>query len=591
MIDRPRSVLFADARRGLFLELALVAAAAAIVLFLIALVLLHGRREAERERKRSHQRHELTRILGSASLGSDVSDGLVAGLADAFPGALCIVALEAADGHGLALSGSADGVFPSTEAARDIVVAQAATLAYDSGSAIVIGKEPELRAALPGVHTALLGAAHSFYATPLVTRGGSRLGALCLLFAHTHPLDESEQAQVAWYAEQAAQALDRTSAFEREHEVAVRLQRSLLSQQLPEVEGVELIGRYNAGGAGLEIGGDWYDAVRRSDGIVHVTVGDVAGHGVTAAVLMGQLRNAFRAHAYEHTSPAELLRRMLRHVDEDEMATALCLTLDPYTQELTYASAGHPPSLLVDGNAAVVSRLGHALAPPLGYVQASAIREATVELPAGATLVAYTDGLVERRGWSIDTGIDLLASVVGSASSLGGRSARRPDLRGGRAAHRLERRHRAADRPAARGAAAHGHRGAERSRSAVRPPPAAAQLARAARARGGRVRRRDPRRQRGLQQRDRARLPAGTGAHPRRAPAQRGRARHSRGRSGRMASDGPELRTRPRHPADARGHGHGGDRARRPRHARQPQPSARLSGITRAGHLRPPRLL
>ena len=239
MIDRPRSVLFADARRGLFLELALVAAAAAIVLFLIALVLLHGRREAERERKRSHQRHELTRILGSASLGSDVSDGLVAGLADAFPGALCIVALEAPDGPGLALSGSADGAFPTTEATRDIVVAQAATLAYESGSAIVIGKEPELRSALPGVHNALRGAAHSFYATPLVAPGGSRLGALCLLFAHAHPLDESEQAQVAWYAEQAAQALDRTSAFEREHEVAVRLQRSLLSQRLPEVEGVE----------------------------------------------------------------------------------------------------------------------------------------------------------------------------------------------------------------------------------------------------------------------------------------------------------------------------------------------------------------
>ena len=152
---------------------------------------------------------------------------------------------------------------------------------------------------------------------------------------------------------------------------------------------------------------------------MHVTVGDVAGHGVTAAVLMGQLRNAFRAHAYEHTSPADVLRRMLRHVDEDEMATALCLTLDPYTQELTYASAGHPPSLLVNGDSAVVERLGHALAPPLGYVDPSEIREAMVELPAGGTLVAYTDGLVEKRGWSIDTGIDLLASVVGASSSLG----------------------------------------------------------------------------------------------------------------------------------------------------------------------------
>ena len=151
VIDQPRAILFSDARRGFFLELALVAAAAAIVLFLIALILLHGRREAERERRRARQRHELTRILGSASLGSDVSDGLVAGLSDAFPGALCIVALEAADHHGLTLSGSAEGDFPSTPAARDIVVAQAATLAYDSGTAIVIGKDPVLRSTLPGV--------------------------------------------------------------------------------------------------------------------------------------------------------------------------------------------------------------------------------------------------------------------------------------------------------------------------------------------------------------------------------------------------------------------------------------------------------
>lgn len=417
VIDQPRSVLFADARRGFFLELALVLAAGSLVLFLIGFVLLRGRRAAERERAWAGQRRDLSRILGSASLNAQVSDGLVAGLSQAFPTALCIVALEDEDHHGLHLSSSAEGAFPSSEAARELVARQAAPLAYESGSAIVIGKEHDLRATLPGVHRALLGAAHSFYATPLVTGGGNRLGALCLLFAHAYPLDESEQAQVAWYAEQAAQALDRTTAFEREHEVAVRLQRSLLSDRLPEIEGVALIGRYDAGGAGLLIGGDWYDAIRRSDGIVHVTVGDVAGHGVTAAVLMGRLRNAFRAHAYEHTSPADVLRRMLRHVDEDEMATAVCLTLDPYTQELTYASAGHPPSLLVDGDASVV-RLGLALAPPLGYVQPSAIREAKVALPAGGTLVAYTDGLVEKRGWSIDTGIDLLASVLGASSTL-----------------------------------------------------------------------------------------------------------------------------------------------------------------------------
>ena len=81
------------------------------------------------------------------------------------------------------------------------------------------------------------------------------------------------------------------------------LQRSLLSQDLPEIEGVELLGRYQAGSAGLEVGGDWYDVVRRCDGIVHITVGDVAGRGISAAVLMGQMRNAFRAYAYDHTRP------------------------------------------------------------------------------------------------------------------------------------------------------------------------------------------------------------------------------------------------------------------------------------------------
>ena len=116
------------------------------------------------------------------------------------------------------------------------------------------------------------------------------------------------------------------------------------------------------------------------------------------------------------------------------MATTVCITLDPYTRELTYASAGHPPSLLVDGDRrhrlaararrSPAARLRAALGDPRGR---------SSSCPPAATLVAYTDGLVERRDWSIDTGIDLLASVVGSAS-LDVDAARRPDPRGGRAA-------------------------------------------------------------------------------------------------------------------------------------------------------------
>ena len=189
---------------------------------------------------------------------------------------------------------------------------------------------------------------------------------------------------------------------------------------------------------------------------------------------MGQLRNAFRAHAYEHTSPADVLRRMLRHVDEDEMATALCLTLDPYTQELTYASAGHPPSLLVDGDSAVVARLGHALAPPLGYVDPSAIREARSSCPRAARSSRTPTASSSSAGWSIDTGIDLLASVVGASSSLGA------DPLADRIFEEVaphigsSRRHRAPDRPPARGAPAHGHRDAVRPGGPRRPAPASA---------------------------------------------------------------------------------------------------------------------
>jgi anti-sigma regulatory factor (Ser/Thr protein kinase) len=132
---------------------------------------------------------------------------------------------------------------------------------------------------------------------------------------------------------------------------------------------------------------------------------------------MGQMRNAFRAYAYDHVSPAELLRRMRRHLSGDEMATAVCLTLDPYTQELTYASAGHPPTLMCDGASGAVTRLDRAGAPPLGFANAETIHEADVPLPPGATLVAYTDGLIERRGWSIDVGIDLLAEVLGASAA------------------------------------------------------------------------------------------------------------------------------------------------------------------------------
>ncbi|HEY3614661.1 MAG TPA: SpoIIE family protein phosphatase [Gaiellales bacterium] len=415
VIDRSRSSIFAAARRGLVLELALIAAVASVVFFLIGWLLVRARRDAESQGTRARQRDDLAHALGAASYATEVARGLAVGLATAFPDALAVVALEPDDRLGLELVAT-EGSGPASALVSELIVA--ATRAYESGTPFAVVDAEHLRNELPELHAAVRGSVHALHCEPLRSGSGRAIGALCLVFAGERTLDANERAHVAWYAEETALALDRARSFEHEHTVAINLQRSLLAQDLPAIDGVELLARYQAGSAGMEVGGDWYDVVRRADGIVHISVGDVAGRGIIAAVLMGQMRHAFRAYAYDHVSPAELLRRMRRHVSGEEMATAVCLTLDPYTQELTYASAGHPPSLVIDGSGAAAIRLDRAGAPPLGFADADAIHEAEVAVATDSTLVAYTDGLIEHRGWSIDVGIDLLADVLAASSSL-----------------------------------------------------------------------------------------------------------------------------------------------------------------------------
>src|SRR4029077_3945863 len=127
---------------------------------------------------------------------------------------------------------------------------------------------------------------------------------------------------------------------------------------------------------------------------------DVAGRGIEAATLMGQIRNAFRAYALEHTSPAEVLARLLRHVAGDDMATAVILTIDPATREVRCASAGHPPPLMLPAPGADVVPVPVESGPPLGTVPVGDVAEAAVRCVTGSAIVLSTDGLVERRGVS-----------------------------------------------------------------------------------------------------------------------------------------------------------------------------------------------
>jgi serine phosphatase RsbU (regulator of sigma subunit) len=208
------------------------------------------------------------------------------------------------------------------------------------------------------------------------------------------------------------------AALTRESEqraAADLLQRSLLPQRLPVVPGAQLAARSLPGESGLRVGGDWYDVIGLPTGEVGLVIGDVVGHGLPAATVMGQLRNALRAYALEDTSPAGVLERVNRAsdlLDVAEMATCLYAVWEPRTLRLRWANAGHMPPLL--STAAGAGRLLCAEpGPPLGAAPTAGYQDHELRLEPGDTLVLYTDGLVERRGASIDQGLAALEALPG----------------------------------------------------------------------------------------------------------------------------------------------------------------------------------
>ena len=240
-------------------------------------------------------------------------------------------------------------------------MAEIASRATTQRQSLVLDRTPSLRRAV-----ALSGRRlRSLHSVPLYGVAGDVIGGVALVRGSEEPLDPGEWALFNSFAEQSARAFERSRRSELDHDLALRLQLSLLPETLPEIPGVKLTGHYRAGAEGLVVGGDWYDAVRRRDGVLVLCVGDVIGRGIGAATLMGRLRDAFRAHTYETASPAEVVRRLLRHESGAEMmVTLVCASFDPYSGELVYACAGHPPPLLVDEDARTVTRLDRAIRAP-----------------------------------------------------------------------------------------------------------------------------------------------------------------------------------------------------------------------------------
>ncbi|WP_410792308.1 SpoIIE family protein phosphatase [Kribbella sp. C-35] len=202
----------------------------------------------------------------------------------------------------------------------------------------------------------------------------------------------------------------------REHHIAETLQRSLLPERLPDIPGVAVAARYVPATADLHLGGDWYDVIQLRGGLVGLVIGDVAGHGLQAAAAMAQLRMAVRAYAVHDPAPVAVmngLHELVRELPMAEMVTLLYVLYDPDTGTIRFTNAGHPPALVIDDED--TRYLEGGLAPPLGVLAQQDYAEKTQQLRPGATLLLYTDGLVEERTLSIQDGLDrLLAEASGS---------------------------------------------------------------------------------------------------------------------------------------------------------------------------------
>jgi PAS domain S-box-containing protein len=234
---------------------------------------------------------------------------------------------------------------------------------------------------------------------------GETIGVL-IVSSRDRPYDQDDLHLLELVADRIGLGIRQGELYAAAREAALALQRSLLPDVPPVTAGLQVATRYLPGQDGDEVGGDWYDLFTLPDGRVAIAVGDIVGRGLHAAARMGRVSTALRAYAHDSASPADAVERLDRLVTAEdivEFATLLLIFLDPGTGAGRACSAGHPPPLLVGAGGTDIVAV--AAGPPIGIGSASR-PETALTVPHGATLVAYTDGLVERRTVALDAGIE-----------------------------------------------------------------------------------------------------------------------------------------------------------------------------------------
>ncbi|MER6917219.1 SpoIIE family protein phosphatase [Streptomyces sp. NPDC000594] len=257
---------------------------------------------------------------------------------------------------------------------------------------------------------------------PLIVAGRT-MGAWLAAFRHPVAFTPDERSVLTTVARMLAQALTRAGVAESERELSLGLQRSMMPVLGPAIPGMEVAARYVPTGGGLQVGGDWYDMIPLPSGRIALVIGDVQGHDVRAAGLMGQLRIALRAYASEGHRPDAVLSRASRFLhgitdtyDSSDhagprFATCLYLEVDPASGGVEMARAGHPePAVrMADGTVLVLPTEGGL---PLGIDPDSDYPTTRIDLEPGETMMICTDGLLETGGHDLDTGWARLRAVL-----------------------------------------------------------------------------------------------------------------------------------------------------------------------------------
>ncbi|WP_431042435.1 SpoIIE family protein phosphatase [Streptomyces sp. P1-3] len=278
-----------------------------------------------------------------------------------------------------------------------------------TGVPIFFESPRQLSDAYPGI---VLDPMRAWAFLPLIA-SGQAVGSCILGFEAPRVFTADERATLTALAGLAAQALERARLYDAEFALARGLQTALLPHRLPPVPGLRTAGRYLPGTQGMEIGGDWYDVIESARGVALV-IGDVEGHSVAAAAVMGQLRSAVIALAPAAAGPGEVVsrtNRLLMDLDAGLCATCCYIELDPRTGTGLGVRAGHPPPVLrrPDGRTEVLDLAGGTM---LGVVPLGDYPVTPVTLPRGAVLALYTDGLVEQPGQDIDEGVAELSACL-----------------------------------------------------------------------------------------------------------------------------------------------------------------------------------